>query len=59
MPTDADGRGAAGQADVAWPLLDPSAVDEIAAFGSEMAVEAGQVLTVLAANRPTSRGDRR
>ncbi len=44
MPTDADGRGAAGQADVAWPLLDPSAVDEIAAFGSEMAVEAGQVL---------------
>ncbi len=32
------------EADVAWPLLDPSAVREISAFGSEIAVEAGQVL---------------
>ncbi len=31
-------------ADVAWPLLDPSAVGEIAAFGSQVAVEAGQML---------------
>ncbi len=29
---------------VAWPLLDPSAVAEIAAFGSEVEVEAGQML---------------
>ena len=39
------GRGDVGRAaDVAWPLLDPSAVREIAAFGSEIDVEAGQVL---------------
>jgi thioredoxin reductase (NADPH) len=29
---------------VAWPLLDPLQVAEIAAFGSEIAVEAGQLL---------------
>jgi thioredoxin reductase (NADPH) len=29
---------------VAWPLLDPAAVGEIAAFGSPVAVEAGQML---------------
>ena len=44
MPIEA-GRGDVGRAaDVAWPLLDPSAVREIAAFGSEIDVEAGQVL---------------
>jgi thioredoxin reductase (NADPH) len=30
--------------DVAWPLLDPSAVDEIAAFGSVVPVDAGEML---------------
>jgi thioredoxin reductase (NADPH) len=32
------------EADVAWPLLDPAAVREIAAFGSEMEIEPGQML---------------
>lgn len=39
----ADG-GVAAKVDVAWPLLDPSAVAEIAAFGTELAVVAGQML---------------
>jgi thioredoxin reductase (NADPH) len=43
-PTDAAGSDESRDADVAWPLLDPSAVREIAAFGSVMAVEAGQML---------------
>jgi thioredoxin reductase (NADPH) len=43
-PTDTDGSYAGSEADVAWPLLDPPAVHEIAAFGSEIAVEAGQML---------------
>ena len=40
------GDGSAGglEAGVAWPLLDPAAVGEIAAFGSPVAVEAGQML---------------
>ena len=38
------GATGAEAVDVAWPLLDPSAVGEIAAFGSEIAVEAGQML---------------
>ncbi|MDP9074749.1 MAG: FAD-dependent oxidoreductase [Actinomycetota bacterium] len=40
---ETDLGGAVGP-DVAWPRLDPSAVREIAGYGSEIAVEAGQVL---------------
>ncbi len=44
-PTDTDGSDDTLAADdLAWPLLDPAAVREIAAFGSPMAVEAGQML---------------
>ena len=39
-----DAERVAAETDVAWPLLDPSAISEIAAFGSEIAVEAGQML---------------
>jgi len=39
-----DAEGAVAETDVAWPLLDPSAISEIAAFGSEIAVEAGEML---------------
>ncbi len=39
-----DDVGVAAETEVAWPLLDPSAIGEIAAFGSEIAVEAGQML---------------
>jgi thioredoxin reductase (NADPH) len=42
--TGGDDEGGAAEAGVAWPLLDSSAIAEIAGFGSEMAVEAGQVL---------------
>src|ERR1700722_18728440 len=34
----------AAQDAVAWPLLDPDALAEIATFGSEVAVTAGQML---------------
>lgn len=46
VPTGHDGteNDDALVADVAWPLLDPSAVTEIAAFGSVVEVEAGQML---------------
>jgi thioredoxin reductase (NADPH) len=46
MPTEAGDNdpGVAAENQVAWPLLDPSAIGEIAAFGSEIAVEAGQML---------------
>ena len=44
MPTQADKSDLSEEAAVAWPLLDPSAVGEIAAFGSMMAVDAGQML---------------
>jgi thioredoxin reductase (NADPH) len=46
LPTGAgeDDGGVAAETDVAWPLLDPSAISEIAAFGSEIAVEADQML---------------
>jgi Cyclic nucleotide-binding domain len=43
-PTDTDGRDGSPGEDVAWSLLDSVAVGEIAAFGSPMAVEAGQML---------------
>ena len=43
-PAGAEGADVGPEADVAWPLLDPSAVREISAFGSEIAVEAGQML---------------
>ena len=46
MPTKVteDAQAAAAATDVAWPQLDPSAIAEIAAFGSEVAVEAGEML---------------
>ena len=43
-PTVTDGSDGSLGADGAWPLLDPAAVGEIAAFGSPIAVEAGQML---------------
>src|SRR5579862_6614408 len=43
-PTDTDGSDGSQAVDVAWPLLDPAAVGEIAAFGAAIAVEAGQML---------------
>src|SRR3954453_6918340 len=39
-----DAEGVAAETGVAWPRLDPSAIEEIAAFGSEIAVEPGQML---------------
>jgi thioredoxin reductase (NADPH) len=46
VPTEPGGtdNGDASARDVAWPLLDSPAVAEIAAFGAEMEVEAGQML---------------
>jgi len=46
VPTwvDGPGRGGPSNEEVAWPLLDAPAVREVAAFGSEIAVEVGQML---------------
>jgi thioredoxin reductase (NADPH) len=43
-PTEAGSSEAGTEAEDAWPLLDSSALREIAAFGSPVAVEAGQML---------------
>ena len=43
-PIDAERSDVGREADVARPLLDPSAVREIVAFGSQIAVEADQML---------------
>ena len=42
--TPTDTYGSDREVDEAWPLLDPAAVGEMAAFGSTVSVEAGQML---------------